>query len=826
MADTQETHQGTWYLDESGTCLHLVVPAAARPAVERLAGKVPGLAVESDAAPTDELPPPLPAPLPEPSADRPDQPPAPAAFKTLCNNLEIAVSQNGKDHPNSRSKLLAARAHPDAAIEGWRISRAIEKGEYFRGHWGAITGRLYSHGADDPDAAAMAENLACELPYKRRFIMQEFQKAQVYQRTRRSRLLQSRAGHTCSVEDRGIEHRIHKLAPSVHWTLVIDEGGVPPGRFGDAVPEQPPRFVGLLVPAEVALPPLPAGWHAAHTRDLAELDRVMQLVLDHPVGVFGLSLASLTPSAADVWMTGVLEVIHGALRQLPVAGPTRVDVHVEQRGEHAAGTNWQVLASEFMRHLAELDPDRHRHLEISVQVVAKDGSPYNGHVDAIAHAWSSPASHSRDRIRRSGLLGRCLLDLDASSLRLVWQALRTGARPDAAAWARLVERDHPPGSLVSDVLEDIRTLCREDAGTWQQLLTWVVNRLEGREVSLVTLGRAVAFLESCRPKGHDFPGSAVLAWHIATLEQQNHAGGVDETVARELVTLSERLFDEHPGLVCQADLVRAVLATNRFDFEGASTALERWMDREPAVAGLLRHGRVLSSIGQIHAFTGRPEAALRWFDRAIACFERLSDPARAALETEQTTVYRAFAALDLPGTELEPDAIRTAVHDLVNLMPARIDQMARDTSPRRMYLHHLMVRYLVERGDRFERQAYLAARDFWGDRPGHPWPLIQLYRGLLLFRTDPVDAREQFRRGITLATGPDQGPTVHYIALVMARLGRQMGMAGLADPVKVDELRAILPAATWGDLAAMERAPQDGFDPLVWLRRLLPFNFR
>jgi hypothetical protein len=152
--------------------------------------------------------------------------------------------------------------------------------------------------------------------------------------------------------------------------------------------------------------------------------------------------------------------------------------------------------------------------------------------------------------------------------------------------------------------------------------------------------------------------------------------------------------------------------------------------------------------------------------------------------------------------------------------------MARDTSPRQMYLHHLLVRYLVELGDRFERQAYLSAKEFWADRAGHPWPLIQMNRGMLLLRTHPVEARDQFRRGIDLALQPEQGPTVAFIGLVMAEVARKLGMPGLKAGPDRQALSTALPSAPWDVLAELEQAPQDQFDPSVWLRRLLPFNFR
>ena len=56
----------------------------------------------------------------------------------------------------------------------------------------------------------------------------------------------------------------------------------------------------------------------------------------------------------------------------------------------------------------------------------------------------------------------------------------------------------------------------------------------------------------------------------------NHMGETEVNWKHELQQLGDRLFDEAAPLVCHADLHLAVQYTNRFAFDAASKALQRW----------------------------------------------------------------------------------------------------------------------------------------------------------------------------------------------------------------------------------------------------------
>jgi hypothetical protein len=232
---------------------------------------------------------------------------------------------------------------------------------------------------------------------------------------------------------------------------------------------------------------------------------------------------------------------------------------------------------------------------------------------------------------------------------------------------------------------------------------------------------------------------------------------------------------------------------------------------------------VQSSFGQHAAFEGRFERADGYFARALEAFQRLSDPEEAAGEITQTGTYRAIAAMDDP--RADTDTVRRRVAALLPLSPDGIARLAASTEAREKYLHHLLVRYLVERGSPGERGAYLAARNRWANAEGHPWPLVEAYRGLLLAEVDRDAALAHLEEARSLAFRADQGPIVLLIGATIA-----VAAQGLGAPATVsdDELRALadlLPGAA-PRIERLREARRHPRDPLALLREVLPFNFR
>ncbi|MEB3330389.1 MAG: hypothetical protein VKQ33_14285 [Candidatus Sericytochromatia bacterium] len=725
--------------------------------------------------------------------------------------------------------LEVARTHP-RAFEEW-LAEAQRRGKREKRAYDEVVKVARRLGPDDPEVARTIDRIVERMRWQkfRDIATKHLDWLRGQARLRASRHEPRPQGSR--VRASGLDHRVQALAPARQWTLYLDESGDGARKAFDQSRAalqrgHAPWLAGVLVPEGSGLLPLPRGFHA---RDIAEpdtLDTHMQDLLDAPVGVFGLRVSALPVSHGNTWFQGAMEVVRWVARLLPLAGETTLQVQLEQRGEYKPTTDLRATADELMRQLAEVDPDRGRLLHLDLQVVPKDASPHLGYADLVAFVWGQRAAHTSAMLAQSGLLGTCLLEGDAASLRRDWEAIDGGRRPDATAWQRLVADPDAkvPGSLVRLLLDRVATACREDAGYWRSLCDGVTAHLDGRDVRLVVLGEAVAELERCKPAGEALTPRVALAFHTARLWHANHLGTVDEALPRELEPLGARLFEEVPALVCQADLVRAVTHTNRFDFRGATAAVARWQGQRPEVAGLQHHGRVLSTLGQHAAFRGDPEAALGLFDEALACFARLSEPAMAAREAWQTGTYRAIAAMDAPA--LAPEAVRAALEAQTGpLDAARIAQWAGDAP--NAFIHHALLRWLVARGTPAERAAYREAGGIWETQAYHPWELIEAYRGLLCWEAGDVEQAEGFLgSAVAIAQAPGQGPTVQFIGLCLGRLGAGLGLAlDPPDATAVQALREALPLAPWpawdaaGRFASLAEAWR-------WLGRVLPFNFR
>jgi hypothetical protein len=624
------------------------------------------------------------------------------------------------------------------------------------------------------------------------------------------------------VTDGGIEHSIPRLAPSPAWTLLVDEGG----DFLESesgAPRGGGKVVGLLIPQSVSLPGLPPRWHAVDQTSARAIDHVVQTVLDAPVGVLGIRTDVLVGTLGDAWLASVFELLSWVVRLMPVDGPTKVEVLVEQRGEHKQGTRWQSAAVALRRRLADVAPARAGQIDLRLRLIGKDDSPLNGYVDALAFTWTSPAPASKARLKQSGLRGPCLLNVDRVTGALLRDALLATDAPAPAVWRRLIALPEAvePTSLVAYVLSRAAEGCRRDAGVWREYLDATRTHLESKAVDLVTVGRQVGFLTACAPANETLPPALSLTWAVARVEAANHRGETDTDATDALMSLGDRLFDEAAPLVCQAELVAAVLHTNAFRFDTASRVLDRWQRVPVAVPGRRHFGRVQSSLGQHAAFRGDHEGAQRHFAAALEAFNGLSDPAQAAAERQHTQTYVAISAMDAPAA-LGLDA-RAEVGRCVDLSPEGIRHLAKSRDAGTKYAHHMLVRFVWQWGTPAERALYLEAAgqcDF-ETSDGHPWPLIGAYRGALLAEANRIDeARTVLRSAVGGAL--DGGPTMQYIAAVIAMFGARL----LGEPRPElgsfeAQLRLALPDAPWAVIDA-----QATLDARTFWMRALPFNFR
>ncbi len=564
-----------------------------------------------------------------------------------------------------------------------------------------------------------------------------------------------------------------------------------------------------------------------------DIDRVFQAVLDAPCGIVGLTLSALPQTPSERWLDGMLALVDWVLRLLPIDGPIRIDVAIEGRPPFPPKVDAQVAARNALARLARAWPERAGLLDLQIVTIDKHGNPLNGYVDALAFTWGSKAHSSKERLKLSGLKNTCFLTTDAETMKTFWDGWDQpgGLPPDQ--WAGLVASPEAQKreSVVHSLLAALADACRQTPSRLQPYLEEVRRHLGSKSIHLGQLGAQVEWLHSILQDSEDLTPAMRLAWLTARLARANHMGSLEQEWAAELHRLGERLREEDAPLVCHAHLHLAVNATNRFDFSGAARILEPWQDTDPAVPGLRYWGQIHSSLGQIAAFQGDPSGAIERFDKAVGAFRRLSDPAQSSIECSQTLCYKAVAAMD-DHENTSHEAARECLEayfkemKLPGNLSAAARLLAQSADPALKYAHHVLLRYLVFRGDAQVRRTYEGEREHWKEEEGHPWPLIQLYRAILLREEGDALALDLAVQGAALAFSVGQGPTVQLIGACCRATAAAWGRPWAESGATLESLSRALPQA--GEHikfpAAWLEASQE--DPRSMLTAVLPFNFR
>ncbi len=650
---------------------------------------------------------------------------------------------------------------------------------------------------------------------------------------------------------------LRALSPCPTWTLLIDETGTqfgPEANQLSAVSSKLGRFVGVLAPGTRRLAPLPVGWHAVD-QSIEEIDRVIQAIIDVPAGVLGINVQQLPEAASERWAFGVIRLVELVLRLMPVQGQTHLDIQIEARGERfRRGAQWPAVTEQIRLRLADTYPERARLIDLQMRTVGKTDSTLIGYADAVAFINSGGSEHSHACLAASKLGGTCLLDSDTEALTRAVDWLDRGRTLDGRDWTTLLS--HPdadqPAGLVSALLSRLGEAARADTTLWRRYLEQVTEHFDSRSLDLSMLGRQVEWLQQWLPAEETLPKPLRLLWLTAQLARLNHLGQTEQPWLEEMRQLADQLMDEDARLVCHAQLNLAVNATNRYDFAQAGQALQRWnpLETQPAgklrgllhkrtaappaeavgvsapkaTAGLRYWGQVRSSLGQHAAFTGDPVTAVRFFDEALESFGQLSDPQQAQRESRQTQTYRAIALMDDPTQN--PAEVRAAVETVIGPVPEALGKLAGTVASADRYAHHLALRWLVHRPDDALAAHYLARRDLWDQGEGHPWPLIQLYRGLLLQPQDPAAARELAMDGFVLATTADSGPVVRLIGACCRAIAAGWGETWETPESLLSDLTDKLPLAADRIARVGAYLGEDVRNPLSLLGQVLPFNFR
>ena len=618
---------------------------------------------------------------------------------------------------------------------------------------------------------------------------------------------------------------IRGLNPAPKWTILIDETG---SEFGSDANERANskkgKFVALVMPTETApLKPLPKDWHATECEEIDEINQVFQAVLDAEVGIFGVSINCLPVTPGERWMDGTALTMDWVLRLLPVDGPTKVEILIEQRGRFPHGMTWDLVERQIMRRLAIAYPNRASKIELTIRTITKSGSPFNGYVDAVAYTWAGTMKTSKARLHQSQLLSNCLLEIDSDHLLSLWDNFTQGVALPPEMWWDILPESQIPSSLTFNFLNLVGEEASKNATLWEGYLNECRRQMSMGPVDLEKLWLAIDWLQTHQSSETVIPPLMELCWLTVKLAHTNHTGATETALESKITSLSSHLVEENAPMVCHADLHLAVARTNRYEFAGASASLEKWGDLPVAVPGLQYWGQIKSSLGQHAAFLGRNPEAVAFFVEAIAAFDQLSDPLIRQKETIQTSCHKAISMMDEP--IFSDKEVRGAVQSVIGYLPTVANKLATDSSPASRYAHHLLLRWLVHRGDDSSKTAYLSAEPDWFVGEGHPWPLIQLYRAILLHEENPSIALQLALDGSDRAFSSGQGPVVRLIGACCRKIAAEWGEPWTTEAGEVNAIRIALPSAA-SQIKALEMWNGMDSSPLSLLQNVLPFNFR
>lgn len=836
----------TWFDLNSGEILPWEMPAAQPEAVDADTPE-PQAAVKPAS---------VPAPAPVEKAAESPKAQKPSRLAELTDNRLIseAFAKASWGGQNDFLREVRAEAASRQTITRGilnRVNQSIKQGDRAKKAWEeALTlfnQNRQGQGDFDTQFAKLLSSHKSEMVKK--FLVRKLEKHREFVKTKRN---QSKTPvdvlPTLVLKDGNHPNSLRHQPPQKHWEVLIDETGEAFGAEVEALGtgDSPlGRVVALASPAGFRLPSLKPDFHAAHLHP-NEVTKVLKAVFDQPIGVFGFTLKDSASGLNRHWLSAVETLMRWVLRQLPFADVSQdtaapgagasVKFFIEQRGDYEPGTSLSVLCRMLSAELVDLDL-RYTNIHIEAEFIRKEQHPHNGYVDAIAYTWGSPSDDSKRRLKASRFLGHCLLQPDDVAMERLYLAVDRHLDLEPADWYFLVAnlQNEPAGSLAVELAARLGEKVSKELAVWRPYLSHVQMLMQQKRYVLVELAAALEWLQKWQPAQGEMPPLALLNWHSARLACANHFGSTALADARASMALAEDLREEASPDACEADLRVAVAATNAFQFELAANALHHWIGTAPAIPGLKNWCKVQSSLGQHAAFLGEFDDALGYFDAALEGFSRLSDRQAAKRDQQQTQAYRLITRMDqiLQNGEKADETLTAELTDYLGTTPDKAAASSFFAQDLKRYQHHVFLRAMMAFPETFERVAtrYLGGEAEWSEGKGHPWPLIDAYRAILLAsRNKSVSAKTLGQRALD-ALAQEESPLLRWMHCVLAVA---LSAAGIpvtwGEAVSLNEFDFSLPNAPlqaltdWSNAVAGE-VRYTPAEIMLELGQCLPFNF-
>lgn len=629
------------------------------------------------------------------------------------------------------------------------------------------------------------------------------------------------------------KNEIQYLASSNEWELYIDESG----KDEEFATGKDGIIAGVLSDVKHHLPEQPS-LHAA-TDDTEEKiaagDKLLDTLIHHEqAGVLAVPMYAL--ASVSGWGHAVASFIDLVMRLLPLSekGVTKLTVFIEERAPYLHEKNFTFLRDACCFALAQTFPDCANSIHLEIKKMDKN-SPFDAYADLVANTCFAKNDFSQERLRLTGWKRTCFLNFQSDELAQVLDIFHSGRKLPMNLWNKLLVGKSAAGkqSLVNALLARFGEEARGEIIGWEEYLAEVMRHLDSKAIDLHLLERQIEWLRTYRPDDYKVPRKVEFGWVTASLALQNHRGAVmSEDEFAKFKQLGDELYEEAAPLVCWAFLNVVVALTNAFRFEDANKLVDEFMARihEVAVVGTRYYGQLLSTKGQCLAFLGKDDEAWHFFDLALKKFDALSAVYEKRGEMMQTQAYWLTAMMDDSSTS---DAELTAAAKLYFTENADASEgelvtaakkLAKSTDPKRKYQHHLLLRYIVSgRAPQSVRSAYLAEEGEWGVEYGHPWELIEFYRGLIC--ETPEDRARHFEVAYGKANAGDATLQMIACAILGARLAEGMIAQDVYEE-KLAHVHSLFPHMDAVREAVLRQQVETPLPAADFMVAVLPFNFR
>ncbi|MBU6159699.1 MAG: hypothetical protein KGO50_01150 [Myxococcales bacterium] len=582
---------------------------------------------------------------------------------------------------------------------------------------------------------------------------------------------------------------VHRLSSAEQWTITLCLQPAPHGPAGAVE-----SVVALVVGGVHALPAAPPA--SIQAQDLRGLQRF-------PLGAVG--VASWGGSGTPGFELAA-RALGLALRSLPQQRLANVHVSMDWPGQVVTRDEVSIWLDRQCRPLAS-----HSFAWKRARVSYRAMSPQetNGQWGAaLARLWTEARfgdPHANQVMRESGL-GRCCL-YDAHDLTAL------------DAWLRAFDN---PGLVTGDEWVSLvaATMQTDDSAFPAHALLQVADAMaedEERPRALLRAAHEYVVLPDADPElsqqlvqwlgRHDVQLDDPALRIVQRMEQAMQgadAGSQESSALRGLVRLSDEWRERLPSLVAYADVCRAQLAIDLYDWNGAAQAVEDGLSVVSAL-GVQRRAALLALRAHVEACQGRLQSAMETLDHA----RRELCPRVAAsmvsgrdVWTKRLTIWHIMATMDQPQPSV---ATVSALFEQAGLPlePVAISAIAREDDAELIELHFATVRWLAfQLPDELVR-AYVSARSEWSTGVGLRWAILHWYRGWMLAGRHPRAALEAWQAALALVRDVQGVGLPRMWEVVMARTLRARGVELVIPDVQLAE----------GAFPAQRKALQTLMDP-------------